>query len=129
PNSGFAPRSGSAANASGENAAPVLDSAALVPSNASAADAIAVEIHAEDADNDRLTMNYEWYRNGEQVPELHDSYVPAGTFERGDRVHALVYCSDRVHQVSLQTMEVTIGNAPPRVDTVSITPPRPSSVD
>jgi len=125
---GFQPRSGAAA-ASGENQAPVLDSAVLVPSNASAADAIAVEIHAEDADNDRLTMTYEWYRNGEQVPELHDSYVPAGAFERGDQIHAVVYCSDRVHQVSLQTSALVIQNAPPRVDTVSITPPRPTGTD
>ena len=126
--SGFAPH-GTAATTSGENEAPVLDSAALVPSNASAADALAVEVHAADADNDRLTMTYEWYKDGEQVPELHDSYVPAGTFERGDRVHALVYCSDRQHQVSLQTADLVIQNAPPRVDSVSITPPRPSGTD
>jgi hypothetical protein len=114
---------------SSENSAPTLESAAIVPSAASAADALAIEIHADDADNDRLTMTYEWYRNGEQVPDLRDSYVPPGSFERGDRVHAVVYASDRLHQVSLQTADLTIQNAAPRVDSVSMTPKRPTGLD
>jgi len=103
-----------------ENEAPTLESAAIVPSSASAADALAVEVHAADADNDRLTMTYEWYRNGEQVPELHESYVPANSFARRSVPRGGVR-SDRQHQVSLQTNDLTIQNAPPRVDTVSMT--------
>jgi putative Ig domain-containing protein len=114
---------------SSENQAPTIESAAIVPTEASAADALAVEVHADDADNDRLTMTYEWYRNGEQVPELHESNVPAGTFARGDRIHAIVNVSDRLHQVSLQTNEIAIANAPPRVDQVGIAPLHPTGLD
>jgi len=128
-NAGFEPRGAAAAPNAGANGAPVLDSATLSPSNASAGDALAVEIRVEDPDDDRLTMTYEWYRNGELVPELHDSYAPAGSFARGERVHAVVYASDRLHQVSLQTNDLTIQNAPPRVDNVTLTPARPSGLD
>jgi hypothetical protein len=107
----------------------MIESAELGPSTASAADSIAVELHVSDADNDRLSNTYEWYRNDERVPELHDSYVPAGTFARGDRIHAIVYVSDREHQVSIQTNDLTVQNAPPRVDQVALAPLRPTGLD
>src|SRR5262249_25688475 len=116
-------------SAAGENEAPTLDSAAIVPSNASADDPLAVEIHADDADHDRLTTSYEWYKNDELVPGVRDSYVPAGEFVRGDRVHVIVYVKDKEHQVSLQTAELTIRNAAPRVDNVTLTPAKPTGQD
>jgi hypothetical protein len=124
-----APGAAAQATGSGENEAPVVESAAIVPSEASAGDVLSVEIHAYDADNDRLSMSYEWYRNGEQVPELREANVPAGSFARGDRVHAVVYVADRDHQVSIETAGVAIQNSPPRVDRVAITPPHPTGVD
>jgi hypothetical protein len=114
---------------SSENEAPRIQSAQVVPSTASAADSIAVEIHVDDPDNDRLTMTYEWYRNGELVPDQRDANVSAGTFARGDRIHAIVYVSDKTHQVSRETSEITLQNAAPRVDSVTLSPARPTGLD
>ena len=114
---------------SGENVEPSIESVQVVPSEATSADGLAVEIHVDDPDHDRLTMTYEWYRNGELVPDQRDSNVPPGTFARGDRIHALVYVSDKLHQVSRETAEVAIRNAPPRVDSVTLSPARPTGLD
>lgn len=117
------------ADGADENEPPVIESAQIVPTGASAADPMAIEIHTSDADQDRLTMTYEWYRNGELVPDLRDVDASAGSFARGDRVHAVVFVSDKAHQVSRQTADLTIENAPPRVDSVALTPPRPTGLD
>ncbi len=112
-----------------QNEPPQIDSVQVVPPTATSADTVAVEIHADDPDHDRLTMTYEWYRNGELVPDERDANVSAGAFARGDRVHAVVYVSDKLHQVSRETTEITIQNAPPRVDSVTLTPVRPTGLD
>jgi hypothetical protein len=122
-------RAAQAPAAPGNNEAPEIESAEIVPNPASAADSVGVEVHVRDADRDRLSTAIEWYKNGVLVPELRETVVDAGTFARGDRVYAIVHVSDATHEVTRQTAAVSIGNAAPRVRAVVISPLQPTAAD
>jgi len=111
------------------NEAPEIVSAAIEPSPAGASDPLTVAIVAKDADRDRVNLTIEWYRNGELVPELDETHVPAGSFARGDRVYSIVYASDGSDEVSRQTAPVMLGNSAPTLRRVTITPPRATALD
>jgi len=118
-----------AADASRENAPPEIESAEITPNPAGSADALTLEVHARDPEQDRLRTTIEWYRNGELVADQHESVVDGGTFARGDRVYAIVYVADASHEVSRQTQVLTIGNSPPHVHGVSLTPAKATAAD
>ena len=111
------------------NAPPEIVSAVLAPAAAGASDPISVESVAKDADRDRVRLSVEWYRNGELVPDLEETNVPAGTFARGDRVYAIVYASDGKDEVSHQTSPLVLRNSAPTLRRVAITPARPTALD
>ena len=117
------------ATASGANEAPTIESAEIEPSSPGAVDPLTLVVRASDPERERLSTRVEWYKNGELVPDLTETIVDAGTFSRGDRVHAIVYVADATHEVSRQTSEISIGNSAPRIRAVSITPAQPTAVD
>ncbi len=118
-----APHANAPASSSGaENEAPTIENAALLPDPAGASDPITLDVKVRDKDRDRLTTTIEWYRNGSVDSELSGTVVDAGTFQRGDRVYAMVYVSDGHHDVNAQTHVLTIGNAAPRARRVFVGP-------
>lgn len=108
--------------ASGTNEPPSIETAVLQPDPAGGGDPITLEVKARDPERDRLTTKIEWYRNGTLEPELSGTIVDAGTFQRGDRVYAIVYVSDASHEVTAQTEVLSIGNSRPRVRQVFVGP-------
>ncbi len=118
-----------AQSASGENRPPEIVSAAIEPSPAGASDPLTVAIVARDAERDRVSLAIEWYRNGELVPGLEDTQIPAGSFARGDRVYAIVYASDGTSEISHQTAAVLLGNSAPTLRRVAIAPVRATALD
>lgn len=124
-----APRPSAAPQRGAANEAPTIEDARIVPNPAGAADALTFELTVRDPERDRLTTTIEWYKNGELVPELQGTVVDAGTFNRGDRVYAIAYVSDATHEVNAQSPALAIGNSPPRVRSVFISPSRVTAAD
>jgi Putative Ig domain len=118
-----------AAATNGDNEEPTIDSVAIEPDPASAADTLSLAVVARDSEHDRLKTTIEWYKNGELVPDLRDSVVEAGTFSRGDRVYAMVYVADATHEVSRQTSAISIGNSVPRIHALFVDPAQPTALD
>jgi len=118
-----------AAEAGRENGPPEIESAEITPNPAGSSDALTLEVRARDPEQDRLRTTIEWYRNGELVPDQHESVADAGTFNRGDRVYAIVYVADATHEVSHQTQVLTIGNSAPHVHGVALTPAKATAAD
>jgi putative Ig domain-containing protein len=111
------------------NVEPVIERAELEPNPAGAGDAMSVQVHARDDDRDRLHTSVEWYRNGVRLPDVTANVVESGTFSRGDRVYAIVKVSDGQHEVSRASNEITIGNSPPKVRSISIGPAHATAGD
>jgi putative Ig domain-containing protein len=122
-------QSSAPAGAKAGNSEPEILSAQLTPSPAGTGDAISVEVNARDPDRDRLRTTIEWYRNGQLDSSLQGSTVDGGTFNRNDRVYVVVHVSDGTHEVSKATNPVTIGNAPPKLTSLSIGPANATAVD
>src|SRR5262245_59707496 len=64
----------------GANEPPQFVEIRLEPENASATDAVSLELVVRDPDQDRVRTTVEWYRNGTLMEDETDSSVEAGTF-------------------------------------------------
>jgi hypothetical protein len=111
------------------NEPPVISKAAIEPEDAGASTELEVAVIAKDPDRDRVSVEIEWYRNGVLVEGQSQTTVPPGTFSRGDRIYAIAFVSDGVHDVSAQTAAISLGNAAPTLRRVRITPPQASALD
>jgi hypothetical protein len=68
---------------------------------------------ASDADGDELEISYEWFVNGDRVRSADGAKFELSEVRRGDRVRARVRVRDTSDEVTADTPEVVVANAPP----------------
>lgn len=112
------------------NEAPTAPVISLNPSDPAGNQDLVVAILAdsEDPDGDEVTYVYVWQVDGADT-ELSDKIVPAAETRRGEEWTVLVSATDGVDASSPVQASVTIGNTPPTLPAVRITPPLPTSGD
>lgn len=77
---------------------------------------------AVDPEGDALTHRYDWYLDGNIYSSTNAPTVPLGVTQRGEYWEVQVFAYDGYSNSSPGTANVTIGNSPPSLDSVTITP-------
>lgn len=106
------------------NSPPVL-AVQLMPKEPRVGEALVAVATARDADDDPLDLSWVWRRDGESVSGLAEATVPGDYPKRGEQWQVEVVASDGDADSEPATAEVTIGNSPPVVSQVQITPESP----
>jgi hypothetical protein len=101
------------------NEAPRFNGFTMLPDSVNTTDEIVATPRVEDADNDPITLTYEWKKNGTTIPGLTGPRVPPYTVKRGDVIAVFVTASDGVLSRT-NGHGLVVSDAPPQV---SITPP------
>ncbi|MEC7987102.1 MAG: SUMF1/EgtB/PvdO family nonheme iron enzyme, partial [Myxococcota bacterium] len=100
------------------NDAPVLDSIAMIPSQATSSDDLSVEVVASDPDGDALSYTYVWYRDG-VMQSQNAAEVLASETSKGEIWKVEVDISDGFSNVLAET-SLVIANSPPSQPDVAI---------
>ena len=100
-----------AGQASG-NHPPVIEKARLQLESSNSGDAIRVIVTGSDQDNDPVTFDYEWFRNGEPAGSNSDTI---SGFKRGDKVVARVTPFDGKDHGAPRSLTVEIANSTPKI--------------
>lgn len=106
------------------NTAPVMTSVDLTPTSPVTTDTLRVTGDHYDPDSgDVVTYRYDWRRNGVWLGLDRDSLSP-DEFKRGDRIQARMRGHDGEELGPWRSSaEHTVGNSPPSISGVSVTPP------
>jgi hypothetical protein len=88
-----------------------------------------VDEDSVDPEGDPITYTYQWVMDGSTVAEMTTDSVPAGLTQRDQYWEVVVTPSDAFHDGDPGTDSVTIGNSPPRIDSVNLYPLTATTVD
>ncbi len=105
-----------------ENTAPTLGSASITPANPTVTSTLeCVPADFVDPDGDAPTYTYTWTRNAQSLPNT--GATLANTFVEGDQLRCQVTPSDGfVSGAPVLSPTITIGNSPPNVASVTLSP-------
>lgn len=111
------------------NARPFVTDAYITPENPTRSTPLNAVTTQVDPDGDPTTRSFVWFIDGASQT-VSGSTFPAGVASKGQEVHFQVTVSDGV-EVSEPFMSpaVTIGNLPPAITGVNLSPPNPTSAD
>ncbi len=112
-----------------ENKAPIFSSVGLAPDSAGVGDTMSVSVRAMDPDGDRINIEVEWYRNGALEQSGPQTRLATSAFQRGDRIWAEVWVSDRDTEVHMRTQTVQLANRVPDLLGVRVIPPKATGGD
>ncbi|MDP6933141.1 MAG: FG-GAP-like repeat-containing protein, partial [Myxococcota bacterium] len=115
-----------------DNTAPQVDSITLSPDEVYTDDVLTAEVETSDVDGDAVNVSYAWYVDEELVLEgAGEDTLDGGTyFERDQLVYVVATPDDELDGGEAGTSEtVTILNSPPGVESASIEPAEPTSLD
>ncbi|BCM88811.1 hypothetical protein IAD21_00653 [Abditibacteriota bacterium] len=111
------------------NSAPVVPSVAIDQSTPKTNDTLTFTVaNPSDADNDPLTVSYQWQKNGDDINGQTGSSLnlaTAGNGNKGDKISVVVTASDGTTSTSSESAQVTIGNTAPTITSVTIAPDNP----
>ncbi|HEX6999744.1 MAG TPA: hypothetical protein VF322_16540 [Gammaproteobacteria bacterium] len=110
------------------NDPPVITSLRIEPATPTAVDQLRAVYDALDPEGVPLQPSFEWSVNGVTVLSGMVANTFAGLFAKGDEVEVTLTVSDG-HNTATATASVTIGNAPPVITTLTITPADPDTTD
>ena len=103
-----------------ENTAPVIDSVTIDQSSPQTNDTLTVTVNASDADGDTLTYDYQWTRNGTDIPGATTATLDLsvdGNGDKGDAIAVRVTASDGTATSDPVTSSaVTVVNTAPAFD-------------
>jgi len=103
-----------------DNAAPVIDSVTIDQSSPQTNDTLTVTVNASDADGDTLTYDYQWTRNGTDIPGATTATLDLsvdGNGDKGDAIAVRVTASDGTATSDPVTSSaVTVVNTAPAFD-------------
>ena len=102
------------------NVAPTLTSVVVSPQVATARSELSCDVAATDLDNDALTVSVTW-----SVSDATTRTLPAGVAVKGDAVTCAATVTDGDAVVSETSAAVIIGDLPPEVAGVTVTPAAP----
>ncbi|HET6440052.1 MAG TPA: FG-GAP-like repeat-containing protein [Anaeromyxobacter sp.] len=120
------------AQATVRNTPPETPVVMVIPEVAGVGQELTCQVKAapRDADEELVTVHYQWYRNGQLVPVAEgSSTLPAGIVRRGDRWRCDVWASDGFADSPHVAGEITIRNTPPTAPLVVVEPERPHRRD
>jgi hypothetical protein len=105
------------------NLPPVVKSAKILNDPLTLTDPIAIKIDAEDPEREAVSFRYQWYVNDALLVGQTGSTLPADLLRRGQTVSVEITPSDGSRKGQpYRTAAVLVGNTPPRVIRVSLTP-------
>ncbi|MFH1465236.1 MAG: hypothetical protein ABIO70_12695 [Pseudomonadota bacterium] len=129
PNDGEEDGAPATAEVSIENAAPVVQSVVLGPSEAYEGSTLTAAAEARDADGDEITLSYAWIVDGVLVQEGAELTLTGEHFDKHQEVVVTVTPNDGfVDGEAVSSAAVTVRNTPPAAPGVTITP-APAYVD
>lgn len=88
-----------------------------------------IDVEAVDPEGDPISYEYQWFVAGSAFPGGTTPVVSAGTTQRDEYWEVLVTARDPHSAGDRGTASITIGNSPPRVDAVTISPFAPQTND
>lgn len=109
----------------GDEHAPVVELVRFDPLKPKVDGVTRAVVEAHDPDGDRVELRYEWRVNGGLVVST-DPMIDTHGLGKGDRLEVSVVASDGRNDSAPFVRGVAIGNRPPLVSFVGITPARPS---
>lgn len=101
----------SVATREGENLPPVLTISGFALSSTGQGDSIGVNTKVYNPDDDEVTLEYEWYKNG----ELAGTEKTFSGFKRGDKLSVTIVPRDSLHEGRGRTLTTEIVNSSPRI--------------
>lgn len=124
-NSSISP-SGVSTTGSGGNRPPVVTSASIIPSHPTSNTELSVNYQGSDPDGDNINYTFRWFVDNELAQESPVGSLPAGAFKKGSEVYVEVIPSDKYSKGEVfRTASIVIGNMPPVVKSVTLTPSQP----
>jgi cysteine-rich repeat protein len=113
------------------NTPPSLAGVTLTPTSPRAGDTLtATPGEAGDADGDTVVLRYTWYRDGQVVAGRTGATLPAGEFAKGQRLFVSAEPFDGFESgIAQGSGDVTVRNAPPVFDGVTLSPAAPRRTD
>jgi hypothetical protein len=111
-----------------KNTPPVPPAVALRPATAAAREAIGCETRApeRDADQEPISVRYEWSRNDRPEPIADGlAQLPAGVVRRGEKWRCDAWTTDGVAESRRVSAELVVRNSPPGAPVVDIEPEKP----
>lgn len=121
------------ASATMENTAPAIASVTLDQTEIYTNDALRATVTASDADEDSLTITYDWYVDGTLIQSgtsnlLNGASSSAG-FDKADSVFAEISVSDGTDTSTATTTTLVVRNSPPAAPVLAVSPGRPAEGD
>ena len=118
------------ASATMQNTAPAISSVTLDQSEIYTNDALRATVTASDADEDTLTITYDWYVDGTLTQSstsnlLNGASASAG-FDKTDSVYALISVSDGTDTTTATSSTLVVLNSPPDAPVIAVTPGSPT---
>lgn len=105
------------------NRPPVVKSAKILNDPLTLTEAVAIKIDAEDPEREAVSFRYQWYVNDAPLAGQTGSTLPAELLRRGQAVSVEITPTDGSRKGQpYRTAAVSVGNTPPRVTRVSLTP-------
>jgi len=113
------------------NNRPSAPTVAIDPGNPVSEEALVATITspAIDPEGDAITHRYDWYVDGSVYSSSNSPTVPLGVVQRGEYWEVQVFANDGYSDSAPGSDSVTIGNSPPSLDSVTITPSGAGTLD
>jgi autotransporter-associated beta strand protein len=116
-----------------QDTAPVADTVSITPANPKTNDTLTANVTSHDDDGDTVTYTYQWFKGGVAIGGATGATLnlaTAGNGDKNDQISVQVTPSDgTLSGTALTSAAVTVQDTAPVIDTVTITPSAPSSVD
>ena len=99
------------------NAAPSLQAIDILPQAAGTLDEISLSLSGlADADDDELVISYQWYLNGQLLPDQTQPTLPAGVAKYPDHLSAQISVSDGIDALTQHAAEIQLTDTPAYLD-------------
>jgi hypothetical protein len=111
------------------NAPPVIDAVTLTPAAPYPNQPVTAQVVAHDPDGHPLTLSYTWTVDGVLVPGATGATLPHSHYDSDDVIVVTVVANDGHDNSAPASDDATVGNHPPVVDSVLLTPDGPLPTD
>jgi hypothetical protein len=100
------------------NSLPRVKSLRITPERATALDQLEAQVEVEDADGDRVNIEYRWLHDGQPVAEADGPRLPPGVAHRGESVAVQINVKDSYDETGwIQSKDFGLANAAPTITT------------
>jgi hypothetical protein len=98
-----------------KNNPPIVESIIVNPKFPILGDTINIEVKTKDADGDIVSLDYQWFKNGEQLRESSNKLKITEDFKRGDKIILKVIPDDGRQKGKAGEATIVVGNSPPSI--------------